>query len=97
MTRLVAPPRLRNFRPPIADSPDQNSSRSKRALRRVNRDLVNLVSLAVNVHDFLHCGMTVLQESDGIVPRNALFSLVVLILKQCVLIHDRPATDYRSP
>src|SRR5271169_2172305 len=74
MTRLAAPPRLRNFRPPIADSPNQTSSRSKRALRRFNRDLVNLVSLPANVHEFLHRDMSCLTGTGQIVPRMPIFA-----------------------
>jgi hypothetical protein len=33
-------------------------------LRRFNPDLVNLASLPVNVHDFLHREMSCRQESD---------------------------------
>src|SRR4029077_14151888 len=48
-----APPHLRNFHPLTADSPNQTSSRSERAARRFNSELVNLASLPSNVYDFL--------------------------------------------
>src|SRR5438270_6283280 len=80
MTRLAAPLRLRNFRPPIADSPNRTSSRSERAVRRFNSELVNLASLPANVHDFLHREMAGPSASGQIIPQIHIFG-PALILK----------------
>src|SRR6266480_3233853 len=101
MTRLAAPLRLRNFRPPIADSPNRTSSRSERAVRRFNSELVNLASLPANVHDFLRREMAGPSASGQIVPQNSYLRSGVNFKKQkfcrAALDYDRSATDRRSP
>src|ERR1700747_3068666 len=101
MTHLAAPPHLRNFRPTTADSLDQTSSRSKRALRRFNYDLVNLASLLVNVHDFLHRGMSCPSRAAQI-PREMPILTSGVDLKTMFVAgkhgpRERSSTDHRSP